>query len=102
MSRYPRFKCTEGHGFQLSFENGLTASVQWGSINYCDNWNNDDDAKCYDAEIAVWETDTNKMLRASDFLGSGPHDDDVVGYCSPEQVIDFLAAVKRHPRVISW
>lgn len=106
MSKYARFKCTRGHGFQMVFKNGLTASVQWGSENCCDNWNDsrtaDFDAVCADAEIAVWETDTNKMLRASDFLGTGPYDDDVVGYCSPEQVADFLEAVKRHLPVNGW
>lgn len=31
------FVITEGKGFQITFENGYTVSVQWGCANYCDN-----------------------------------------------------------------
>lgn len=45
-----------GKGFQLTFANNWTISVQFGWGNYCDNYN---DAvftpiKSSDAEIAVW------------------------------------------------
>lgn len=31
------FKCTQGKGFEISFPNGLTASVQWGPLDPCSN-----------------------------------------------------------------
>lgn len=31
------FKCTQGKGFEISFPNGLTASVQWGPFDPCSN-----------------------------------------------------------------
>ena len=30
-------RITSGRGFQLKFANGWTASVQFGTMNYCDN-----------------------------------------------------------------
>jgi hypothetical protein len=30
-------KITAGKGFQITFANGYTVSVQWGPGNYCDN-----------------------------------------------------------------
>ena len=32
------FRITEGKGFQITFANGYTASVQFGSGNYCSNF----------------------------------------------------------------
>jgi len=32
-----RFWITQGKGFQMKFDNGYMVSVQWGSMNYCDN-----------------------------------------------------------------
>ena len=32
-----KFISTERKGFKMTFKNGLTISVQWGAINYCDN-----------------------------------------------------------------
>ena len=32
------FKITEGKGFHMTFANGWTVSVQWGSGNYCPNY----------------------------------------------------------------
>ena len=32
-----KFVSTMRKGFRITFENGLTVSVQWGAGNYCDN-----------------------------------------------------------------
>ena len=32
-----KFISTERKGFKMTFDNGLTVSVQWGDCNYCDN-----------------------------------------------------------------
>lgn len=65
---YKGMFATNGSGFHLTFENGWTVSVQWGTMNYCDHYDNRDyDAplktlqekkKSWDsktAEIAAWK-----------------------------------------------
>lgn len=69
-SKNKSFRITDGKGFHLTFANNWTISVQFGSGNYCDNWNADAlhaDTKIImdgkyqislvesnDAEIAIW------------------------------------------------
>ena len=31
-----KFRITSGKGFHLTFNNGITISVQWGKMNYCE------------------------------------------------------------------
>ena len=61
-----KFTSTHNHGFQLTFENGWTISVQWGTSNYYERRNItsgvDDDQKQVSvesgyAEIAIWNQD---------------------------------------------
>lgn len=99
-------KSTMGKGFQMSFENGLTVSVQWGPGNYCKNHNAQYeqiqgrlmmlDGECENAEVAVWRTDSGRWLRAGDFLGDDDAMDDVLGWLSADQVVDLLVAVKNY------
>ena len=95
-----KFNSTMRKGFHMTFANGLTASVQWGAGNYCDNHFPEDcdfsfskDAHSDTAEVAVWNE--SEWLDANDFV---PEDcrscDTVCGYMTPEQVVDFLYAVK--------
>jgi hypothetical protein len=56
------FKITDGKGFHITFENGWTVSVQWGSGNYCDNYSRpySENTLCgaegsQTAEIAAWD-----------------------------------------------
>lgn len=86
------FKITQGRGFHMTFDNGWTASVQWGSGNYCENF--DLDARSADAnagangsktaEIAAWDKDRN-------WYNFG--DDTVKGYVTPNEVLTFLNMV---------
>lgn len=89
---------TSGKGFHMTFENGLTISVQWGYGNHCDN-------KFYNksyleelnvikekglftgetAEIAVWNAEGKWM--------SFEHDQ-VKGWLSPDTVADYICKVK--------
>lgn len=60
-------------GFQLDFDNGLTASVAFGSLNYCDRRGfTDEQLKasegCKNAEIAVWETNSVKGIFPRDYV----------------------------------
>ena len=101
-----KFVSTMRKGFHISFENGLTVSVQWGAGNYCDNHFPNDmdfsynkDAKSDTAEVAVIETSTGKFLNANDFVPTELSDelmegDVVIGWLTPEQLVDFLMSVK--------
>lgn len=97
-----KFKSTERQGFHITFENGLTVSVQWGAGNYCENHDNMDfsctkDMESKDAEVAVWSNEC--WLNANNFLSDEDVDwrDDVVGWLTPEQVVDLLVRVKNYP-----
>ena len=68
-----KFVSTMRKGFHMTFENGLTVSVQWGAGNYCDNHFPDDmdfscskDAQSDTAEVAVMHG--RKFLNANHFL----------------------------------
>ena len=83
-------KSTLNKGFQLTFENGLTISVQWGYGNYCERrsydkydsvMQSDSFNESHDAEIAIW--DENKKWH--DF-GS----DEVKGWCSADEVAAWI------------
>ncbi len=88
------FKITDGKGFHITFENGWTASVQFGSGNYCDNRDEEISRDGYvragkrgskTAEIAAWPKESGLY----DF-GWG---DTVKGYCEPDEVVVWLATV---------
>lgn len=87
------FRITAGKGFQMTFENGWTASVQWGTGNYCDNRdmryspNADIEAGqkgSKTAEIAAWDAD-------GEWHNFG--NDEVKGWVTPDEVVEFLSLV---------
>jgi hypothetical protein len=87
------FKITRGKGFQITFENGWTASVQFGEGNYCRNDAlrfETRDVICPDAEIAAWKegSDRSDAKNWHKFKF-----DNVDGWQTPEQVVKFLAMV---------
>jgi hypothetical protein len=86
-----------GHGFTIAFENGLTASVQWGRGNYCENrFSTFPNSASNNAEVAVFDDLTNRFLDASQFL---PDDAMVISNCgaylTPEQIVHFLFEVSK-------
>lgn len=90
---------TRRSGFQITFENGLTASVQWGAGTYSDNhysanmdFTFSKDAESDTAEVAVLKDD--ELIDATPFVYGESGYDDVVGHLTPEQIVDFLANVK--------
>lgn len=95
-----KFVSTMRKGFQITFENGYTASVQWGAGNYCDNHFPDDmdfscskDAKSATAEVAV--IFGGRIIDANDFVPDELKScDTIIGWLTPEQVVDFLNTVK--------
>ena len=87
-------KITRGTGFQMTFENGWTISVQFGYGNYCDNnrhpdgfdfGKNKDIVQSYDAEIAIWNNGTWYTFEDGDT---------VKGYCSADEVATWVEFTK--------
>ena len=99
-----KFASTMRKGFHMTFENGLTASVQWGAGNYCENHYSEDmdfrfdkDASSDTAEVAVF--DEADMIDVSEFVPEECKSCGIVcGYMTPEQVVDFLYNVKNARR----
>ena len=90
------FKITGHKGFQMVFANGCTVSVQFGVGNYCEHHNNlgnYDAAKKADewtsaqAEVAAWGPDGRWHSFGND---------EVRGYMSPDEVMEFMWDVKLH------
>ncbi len=86
-------RITNGKGFQMTFANGWTVSVQWGVGNYADHynttWHVDADGVCgvtgsATAEIAAWDVEGTWY----DFGG-----DTVKGYVSMDEIAAFIHKV---------
>jgi hypothetical protein len=98
-----KFISTERKGFKMTFENGLTVSVQWGLNNYCDNkiftsedLNNADfshifDASSNTAEVAIMIDD---VFIEPYRLGIDDSTSPIIGYRSPEEVLDIMVQVR--------
>lgn len=87
------FKAIMNKGFHITFSNGVTISVQWGSSNYCNNRSldvidtlNQDPKECKNAEIMIWKS-TGDLKPNFDWWDSR---DNVRGYCTPEQVLEAM------------
>lgn len=91
------FAINENKGFQITFDNGVTVSVQFGGGNYCQNrsgiyWKPAaDGARCADAEVAIWNKD-GWMTREYD----PDLYDDVIGNLNPSQVLMVLIWAKAY------
>ena len=88
------FKTTKNSGFQMTFDNGWTISVQFGYGTYSDNRNHpygldlsrkEKDTQSSDAEIAIWDANGDWF----DF-----DSDTVKGYCSTNEVAEWIEKVK--------
>jgi len=101
----------DNKGFQLDLPNGVTVSVQWGPMNYCDsdvrNAEFDAPRKAIDGD-RHWGSNTAECaayLTGSDLAWVGvpgytdSGDDDVCGYMNVPKVLDFInkAASMRNP-----
>jgi hypothetical protein len=87
------FVATRNKGFAMTFNNGFTISVQWGTENYCEKRHttihptDPMEHKRWDslsAEIAVF--DNEEMISIGDT-------DEVLGWCSAEDVAKYIAIV---------
>jgi hypothetical protein len=103
------FAITQGKGFSITFPNGVVASVQWGTMNYCERQdvrpnalrlpaetaNQGGSWASHDAEVMAW-------IATTDASGNVAHgktitrevvpdlDDDVAGHLGPDDVLGFL------------
>jgi hypothetical protein len=87
------FKSTHNRGFQMTFENGITISVQFGTGNYCERRNlqvsyrGDMDAatpiiSSSTAEIAIWHKDSDTWFNFGH--------DQVMGWCDADDAAAWI------------
>lgn len=97
------FKITNGKGVQMTFENGLTISVQFGAGNYCDNRNNsiyeESQKTCGQsiiesntAEIAIWNNEGDWITNKFTDRGDGT----VAGWLVTDEVFEIMEKVKNY------
>lgn len=105
-------KSTENRGFQMTFENGWTVSVQFGTNAYCERRSFSPDAykvsmlpenriwSSETAEIAAWDADGYWFKFGDDNSddasspGDGAFRDEVKGWCAADEVADFITKIK--------
>jgi len=84
------FRTSDRPGFQMTFKNGWTISVQWHTGAYCERrnlnmktkpWDDRSAAASKDAEVAIW----NSQGDWYDFGGA-----QVKGYCSVDEVLEWM------------
>jgi hypothetical protein len=87
------FRACENKGFHVTFQNGWTVSVQWGSMNYCDNFQVDlgkpiqeilDEVKC-PRELESDTAEVWGMKGKQRYPRGGP-----LEYQTPAQVLQFM------------
>lgn len=91
-------KKQQGKGFQITFSNGVTLSVQFGFGNYCNNRNGDmfdvqGQTASKTAEIALFDKEGNWITKEA-LVATGINfdpDDDVEGYVTPDQIALLMA-----------
>ncbi len=92
------FRITQSKGFQVTFENGYTLSVQFGFCNYSQHRFNKDavvdgDCSSNTAEIAVI-TPKCELMRLT-------LDDCVRGYIKADEVAEIMAIVATRPESLT-
>jgi len=86
------FNCTNNHGFQMTFDNGWTISVQFGDGNYCSNRDQMVNSiggvyPSKTAEIAIWDKNGNDFGFDN---GRG-----VKGWCDANEVARWIETVSK-------
>lgn len=90
------FRITEGQGFQVTFSNGVTVSVQFSPGHYCYNRGLEGykaPGSSPDAEVAIWRHGQEGYITKRLFGGA-----DTEGWCSPERVLEALNWAANLPR----
>ena len=92
------FIATENKGFGMTFDNGFTISVQWGTMNYCEKKNLGAEYKD-EMKEPTWKSTTAEIAVFND-TGIVPvgDSDDVIGWCSTDEVAKVIVIVQSaHP-----
>lgn len=84
------FNSTGNKGFHMTFANGFKASVQWGSGNYCDNYNS---TETFGRNVPPSSTAEVAAFTPSDDFIPLRNGDDVMGHLKTDEVLAFLNAV---------
>lgn len=77
------------NGFCMTFANGYTVSVRWGSFNYSKHDDPSDTTCAVTAEVAAWDQD-GKWFHAPGFDYDG---ENVLPHLSPDKVLQFMNSV---------
>ncbi len=94
------------NGFQITFTNGLTASVMFGEGNDCENRDKNPQfpIECRNTELAVFRGGEQLFCDGSsewDEDGSTSCPQSITGWLSPDIVAQLLAAIAKMPTDIS-
>ena len=96
-----QFGCTHNRGFHMTFNNGITISVQFGRGNYCERRDGSYDAYnksdantpivvSKNAEIAIWHKDSDTWFT----FDSRDWNDQVKGWVSVQEVAEWISYIK--------
>jgi len=93
-----------GNGFFITFDNGVTVSVQFCYFHYCYNHNTINSytsnkehpaygspCECENAEVAIINKDGGFITKEYRDVG-----DDVLGYITPEELVDVMIWCKNY------
>ena len=106
----PAFNTFARKGFQMTFPNGLTVSVMFGSGNYCEHRFNRDVEPLFGATVPVWgrhgSEDAEVAVIAPDgeFMDGFPHCPDcdhVVGWLTPSEVLEVMQWAATQPAPVA-
>jgi hypothetical protein len=96
-----KFTTTYNKGFQMTFNNGWSISVQWGVGNYCSvgRWGANPTEHLAtpvhsspDCEIMIWKEKEGAVGQTYNF-----GNDEVKGYCDADEVAEWIWKVKNFP-----
>ena len=82
-------------GFRITFANGITVSVVFHEFAYCTARNDDQmlrERRSPDCEIGIFGSDNGWLTRQ--FVPDA--NDDVIGWVSPEDLVDLVVKVKNY------
>lgn len=92
------FSITLGRGFHITFENGVTVSVQFGPGNYSDNYSREFSADANreagergssTAEVAIWDKDGRWLsFEAMEF---SHNNSEIKPRCTADEVLELMS-----------
>ena len=87
------FQISDQKGFQITYKNGYTVSVQFGGGNYCTN--RDLPIEDYGKSVPPSDTAETALMTKDGFVSY--QGDDVQGYMSPSEVLKLMIHAESLP-----